>query len=209
MTEAKPVRKSPKAAAASPRLTREDWLDAAFESVVEGGFDAARVLPLSQRLGVTRGSFYWHFKDHAELIDDLLKRWVALEEAADQELVAIHTENPQDDLMQVLVKAFDHAGEEQKNMRFELALRGLGRRDPQVAKILGRVDRNRLTILVQKFVRITGDMARAGDYAALFYLAMVGCYQALARPNTSEMMRQYLKDLLNRLLIVEAGKSRV
>ena len=208
MTTAKPARKTTKSGPSSPRLTREDWLDAAFESVVEGGFDAARVLPLSQRLQVTRGSFYWHFKDHAELISDLLKRWVAHEEAADQELVAIHTEDPKDDLLQVLVKAFDHAGVEQKNMRFELALRGLGRRDPEVAKILSRIDRNRLTILVQKFVRITGDMGRAGDYAALFYLAMVGCYQALARPNTDDMMRQYLKDLLNRLLILEAGKSK-
>ena len=71
----KPARKKSKPPAAAPKLTRDDWLDAAFAAVVEGGFDAVRVLTLAQRLGVTRGSFYWHFADHAELVAALLKRW--------------------------------------------------------------------------------------------------------------------------------------
>ena len=52
----------------APRLTRDDWLDAAFNAVVEGGFDKAKVLMIAETLGVTRGSFYWHFADHADLI---------------------------------------------------------------------------------------------------------------------------------------------
>ena len=47
-------RKSPRADV--PRLGRDDWLDAAFAAVVEGGFDNVRVLVLADRLGVTRGS---------------------------------------------------------------------------------------------------------------------------------------------------------
>ena len=50
------------------RLGREDWLDAAFDAVVDGGFDQLRVVALAQTLGVTRGSFYWHFADHADLV---------------------------------------------------------------------------------------------------------------------------------------------
>ena len=41
----------------SSRLTREDWLNAAFQAVVKGGFAEARVLTLAEHLGVTRGSF--------------------------------------------------------------------------------------------------------------------------------------------------------
>ena len=57
------------------RLSRDDWLDAAFEIVAEQGFDSVRVLTLAKSLDVTRGSFYWHFSDHAELIAGLIERW--------------------------------------------------------------------------------------------------------------------------------------
>ena len=50
----------------TPRLSSDDWLDAAFRAVVEGGFDNVRVLVIAETLGVTRGSFYWHFTDHAD-----------------------------------------------------------------------------------------------------------------------------------------------
>lgn len=67
----------------SSKLSRDDWLDAAFNAVVEGGFDGARVLVLADTLGVTRGSFYWHFADHADLISALQERWRQRELAAE------------------------------------------------------------------------------------------------------------------------------
>ena len=42
----------------TPKLNRDDWLDAAFNAVAEGGFDNVRVLVIADSLGVTRGSFY-------------------------------------------------------------------------------------------------------------------------------------------------------
>ena len=57
------------------RLTRDNWLDEAFKAVVAGGFENVKVLAIAEKLGVTRGSFYWHFSDHADLIDSLLMRW--------------------------------------------------------------------------------------------------------------------------------------
>ena len=59
----------------SDSLTREDWIDGAWEMLGESGVDGVRVEPLARRLGVTKGSFYWHFKERQELIDALLDRW--------------------------------------------------------------------------------------------------------------------------------------
>ena len=56
-----------------PRLKREDWLQAAFNAVVDGGVDKLKILTLAETLGVTRGSFYWHFADHAELLQATLQ----------------------------------------------------------------------------------------------------------------------------------------
>ena len=80
-----------------------------------------RVLSLSKRLGVTRGSFYWHFASHADLIEALWARWYARELAVAQQLRSHTTDRPKDDLMHLVQVALAHAGEDLQNMRFELA----------------------------------------------------------------------------------------
>jgi len=54
---------------------REDWLRAARLALLRGGVEAVRVEKLARDLGVTKGSFYWHFKDRDELLELLLREW--------------------------------------------------------------------------------------------------------------------------------------
>ena len=197
MTTARKTRKSVE----SSRLSRDDWLDAAFQAVVEGGFDKVRVLGLAATLGVTRGSFYWHFDDHAELIGALLARWRERELAANRSIEASTLEDPQQDLQAVLEAALAHAGVDLENMRFELALRGLGRRDASVAKMLIEVDQQRLRLFEGKFLRLTHDARSAADLAALFYLAIVGSNQALSRPSSPPQTKEYLRAIITDYLI--------
>ena len=197
----KPTRKVTKSGSEAARLNRDDWLDAAFKAVVEGGFDAARVLVLADKLGVTRGSFYWHFTDHAELISSLLARWQARELESGRSLAAELSGTAQDDLARVLDFALAHAGTDLENMRFELALRGLGRRDAAVAEMLAAVDQTRLKLFEQKFMRLTGDAQTSTDLATLFYLAIVGSNQALARPSNPKQLEAYLKSIITRYLV--------
>ena len=70
--------------AAPTRLTADDWLRAAFEIMVEEGIGGVKVPRLCERLGVTKGSFYWHFKGREELLAAALARW---ERRATQEAV--------------------------------------------------------------------------------------------------------------------------
>ncbi len=190
----------------TPRLGRDDWLDAAFNAVVEGGFDAVRVLSLAQTLRVTRGSFYWHFTDHADLVAALLARWRERELDSGRTLKYDTTQTAQAELERVLDFALAHAGADLENMRFELALRGLGRRDATVAAMLAEIDQTRLKLFEHRFERLTGDSTVAVDLAALFYLAIVGSYQALARPNNPPKLEAYLKGLIAQYVIGSAVK---
>jgi AcrR family transcriptional regulator len=185
----------------APRLSRDDWLDAAFQAVVEGGFDNVRVLGLADALGVTRGSFYWHFTDHADLVNALLLRWQAQEIATGQSLQTPAIDDPQADLELLLEAALAHAGAGLENMRFELAVRGLARRDAAVAQMLLEVDQMRLALFETKFQRLTSDPRAAADLAALFYLAIVGSNQALSRPDSLPQTKEYLKGIITRYLI--------
>ncbi|MEI7514025.1 MAG: TetR/AcrR family transcriptional regulator [Betaproteobacteria bacterium] len=191
---------------AAARLTRDAWLDAAFKAAVEHGFDGVRVLVLADTLGVTRGSFYWHFKDHADLIAALLERWRAGEAAGNQQMQQPASNNPIEDLEILLDAALAHGGADLGNMRFELALRGLGRRDAAVAAMLLEVDQARMALFAGKFARIAPDAKTATDLAALFYLAIVGSFQALSRPQAAHPTKQYLQDIIGHFLVKQQAK---
>ena len=61
---------------AASRLTREDWIDAAWDALSLGSLDTIKVDRLSKQLNVTRGSFYWHFKKREDLIDAVVDKWL-------------------------------------------------------------------------------------------------------------------------------------
>ena len=64
-----------KRATRQPDKTRDDWISAALAALAEGGIDAVKVERLAARLGVSKGSFYWHFKDRPTLLAALLDLW--------------------------------------------------------------------------------------------------------------------------------------
>ncbi|MFO1199599.1 MAG: TetR/AcrR family transcriptional regulator [Burkholderiaceae bacterium] len=200
--------KSPRRRTEASRLSRDDWLDAAFEAVVEGGFDAVRVLVLADALGVTRGSFYWHFTDHADLVASLVERWHGREIDEGRRLQADVTDDPRADLVRLLDVALARGGADVKDMRFELALRGLGRRDAAVARRLLEVDAARMALFEGMFRRLTGDAQAAADQAVMFYLAITGGIQALARPSASAGVAERIRRVIAEQVIGRAVPAR-
>ena len=60
---------------ATRRLTPEDWVRGALRILQERGVSGVKVTVLAERLGVTSGSFYWHFKGLPDLHATLLEYW--------------------------------------------------------------------------------------------------------------------------------------
>lgn len=61
--------------AARPKVARRDWIEAAYGELARAGERGVAITTLAARLGVTKGSFYWHFRDRPELMRALLDRW--------------------------------------------------------------------------------------------------------------------------------------
>jgi AcrR family transcriptional regulator len=57
------------------RVARRDWIEAAYQELARAGERGVTINALARRLGVTKGSFYWHFTDRPELMRALLDRW--------------------------------------------------------------------------------------------------------------------------------------
>src|ERR1700761_9256455 len=74
-------------------LGREIWLETARRALIEEGTAGVEINKLAKRLGVSRGGFYWFFRNRAQLLDDLLAYWVATGTSLYEALV----EDPQQD----------------------------------------------------------------------------------------------------------------
>lgn len=57
------------------RGSSDVWLRAAYDALLETGVDGVKIQPLAKRLGLSRTSFYWFFKDRKELLDALITLW--------------------------------------------------------------------------------------------------------------------------------------
>jgi AcrR family transcriptional regulator len=67
--------KKSRSARSSGSLTAQDWIEAAYSAMAEEGIGSVAVEPLARRLGITRGSFYWHFENRRALLEAILERW--------------------------------------------------------------------------------------------------------------------------------------
>jgi AcrR family transcriptional regulator len=57
------------------RLTPQDWIAVAIDALLEDGPAGLRVACLAKRLGVSQGSFYWHFRGREQFRDQILRHW--------------------------------------------------------------------------------------------------------------------------------------
>ena len=67
------------------QLTRGDWINAAIDVMVHSSVEQVMIEKLGETLGVSRGSFYWHFKSRDELLTSILDQWTQTATIAVQE----------------------------------------------------------------------------------------------------------------------------
>ncbi|HEX7042993.1 MAG TPA: TetR/AcrR family transcriptional regulator [Burkholderiales bacterium] len=163
------ARRAPEQAPLSP----DAWLDAAGGAIAEGGFDNLRVLALAKRLGVTRGSFYWHFSDHAELVVRFLERWRD-RRLAELAYLAANPDPNESELRKIFRLVLREPARNARQMRVELAVREFARRDAYAARIVAEVDRARIEHVARLLRHVAADEAQARDLALLVYVATIG-----------------------------------
>jgi len=154
-------------------LSPDAWLDATGAAIAEGGFDDVRVLTLAKRLGVTRGSFYWHFKGHPELIASFLERWRD-RRLAELEYLRESGNNHETDLSRIFRLVLSQPTWNTRQMRVELAVRDFARRDTHAAKIVAEVDHARIDHCTSLLETVMADKPQARDLALLLYVATIG-----------------------------------
>jgi AcrR family transcriptional regulator len=177
-------------------------LNAAGDAVAEGGFASLRVLDLAKRLGVTRGSFYWHFTDHADLVRALLDHWLDYRRERTALWSRLVTEDdPEQALIHSLQINFDEGRTSRRAIRIELAVREFAVRDPYAARVLAESDELRHARTAQLYTELTGDAERARLLALTSYLVIAGSDLLLQGPRRDEATVRGVRDLVTELLV--------
>lgn len=166
----------------APALTPANWVNAALDALYAVGERGIKIDSLAQRLGVTKGSFYWHFKDLKELKAAALKGWKSAQLAILDRLRA--EEHPAaEDRIRALV-AFTTS----KDSRHDVGVRAWALSNPSVRKAVGQVDRARLDYAEECFTFLGFAEEEAVFRARMLYFYQIGEYSIAERD--AEAMRQ-------------------
>jgi AcrR family transcriptional regulator len=152
---------------ASLRLTRKKWVDAAMDALGRHGVGGVRVEQLAKTLNVTKGSFYWHFRDRDELLEAVLEQWRRRNTIDIVEYVG-SLEDPAIRLERLLQMPFDVEHRDP----YGLSLRLWARHDPRAAKALAEIDDLRVRMKAQIFMACGFAAEEARARAILLYSYM-------------------------------------
>lgn len=168
----------------TPRLRAEDWLRAAFDMLVEQGLGAIAIEPLARRLGVTKGSFYWHFKTRDDLLAAMLEQWEANEnKSVYATLDAVL--DPRERLRALFLLVSNEAKE---HVVYTALLKGLD--NPIIEPAMERVAQRRQDYLATAYRQTGLDPGEALHRARLTYAAYVGFIQMAVQLHRPKLSRE-------------------
>jgi AcrR family transcriptional regulator len=153
-------------------LTPEVWIDSALAMLVDGGIDLVRVDVIAKKLQVTRGSFYWHFRDRDDLLSRVLDTW---RNAATEQIIERFDRKrgePKELIKELLSLPF-RGQAAHRAARVELAIRDWARRDPMARHAVDDVDSRRISYIAQCFSALGFDLLEARSRAFLLYACEV------------------------------------
>jgi AcrR family transcriptional regulator len=151
------------------KKSRSDWLRAGLRRLARHGVEGVRVEPLAKDLGVTKGSFYWHFGDRGDLLAAMLQEW---SESATE--AVIQQAEQAGSAPRARLERLTMIASEGFDSQLELALRDWGRRERSVGRVVDEIDARRMDY-VRQLLRESGfEGIEVEARAFLLYSALLG-----------------------------------
>lgn len=174
------------------KSTKEDWINIAIDILNSDGIDGVKVQVISKKLGVSRSSFYWFFKDIGELYDALLSYWLTRNTSPIIERAMRPAKNLTESVCNVF-ECWTTPGQFDSNL--DMAVRVWARRELHVRSVVEQADDQRVAALTRMFSRHGIKDEEAFIRARVLYFTQIG-YFALEMHDTQEKRGEYLYNYL-------------
>lgn len=162
-------------------LSATDWEREALEMIAECGVAALAVEPLARRMGITKGSFYWHFPNREALLEQALQRWEDHDSRNLNTALSAIAE-PRDRL----ISFFRRVGQERLTHDVYSALCAASDHG-QVEPVLERVAQRRMKHIAHAFEELGFEAERANHRARLTYSVYLGFLQLQRQQQTPSL----------------------
>jgi AcrR family transcriptional regulator len=181
------------------RLTAQDWIDFALTTLADEGFHALKVDVLARKLGVSRGSFYWHFRDLGAFHARVIEHWKQI--ATEGIIADIERYDVGEERLDALARhGFG------RDVVLEVRMRAWADNNPEVARVLSDIDRRRREYMEQMLVEAGIAPPLAATRGQLFYWTYLGA--ALSRSKlTGERLDRIVAELKASALSVNRRRS--
>jgi AcrR family transcriptional regulator len=187
------------ARAPAPALQRKDWIAAAVARLSDHGIEAVRVEALARVLGVSKGSFYWHFRNRMDLLEQILLSWESGEMAW---IDAANGDSAAGRWAALVARTADP-----EIMRTEVAIRSWARRDVNVALRASAVEKKR-TALIASVLRDVGfPQAAAESWSQIVLLVCLGWLDRATRDRQFHLASQNLGEFLSDVVLAASDRS--
>lgn len=183
-------------------LTRHDWVMAALAAMAEGGVEAVKVERLARTLGVSKGSFYWHFKDRPALLSAVLDLW---DGEFTRQLIdhAAHLPTPAERLREVARQALVATMHGVDSARAEAAVQAWATTDATAAARLAGVEAVRIGYIARELTAAGMAEDKAKQMGKALYMALLGLYAA--RGHNAALADDAAFLALSELVLADAG----
>jgi AcrR family transcriptional regulator len=171
----------------SGRLSREQWLALALDVLARDGEAKLRIDRLAQDLGVTKGSFYWHFKDRDDFVTSLTDYWVKYTNKRVIDMVSQAKEGAKERLAALVEAVFS-----EKVGRYDLVMRVWAAREPEVARVVKKVDEERFEFVRSLFSEMGFRGRELENRTRLFVCYMAGEHVTFVK-ESREKQREEMK----------------
>jgi AcrR family transcriptional regulator len=169
------------------RGSPEVWLEAAYESLLESGVDSVKILPLAKKLGLSRTSFYWFFKDREELLSALVSRW----REKNTGNIIKQSEAYAESVAEAMLNVFDcWLDNDLFDAKFEFAVRSWALQSDEILAEVQKADQRRLDALKRMFMRFGFEDISADVRARTTHLIQIGYISMQSREGIEVRMKR-------------------
>jgi AcrR family transcriptional regulator len=184
---------------ASP-LQPDDWIRAAFVRLSTEGIESVRIELLARDLGVSKGSFYWHFRDREELLAKMLERWEGDEIAWLDATVLTPKAAAR------WARFVEHCADP-ACARLEAALRAWSRRDDRVAARISAIEKKRTAHIASVLRDIGFTPAAADSWSEIALLVYLGWLDRATRDLEFQVAGRSLNESLSDIILAASNRS--
>ncbi|HXW62546.1 MAG TPA: helix-turn-helix domain-containing protein [Candidatus Acidoferrales bacterium] len=181
-------------------LEPADWIRAALERLAKHGIEGVRVELLARDLGVSKGSFYWHFRNRTEMREKMLAAWENselswLDGRANSPSMASRWAN-------LIARVSDP-----EHIHLEVAMQGWARSEEKVARALASIERKRAQLIAEVLNDIGFSWPAAQAWSEVVLLLVLGWMDRAARRAPVDGENRGLGELLSDVILAASARS--